>query len=1027
NKTSGIDIEDKAEKEKIYQKYLEAFKKGAYNYIKEDYDPYMKQMVPRKYFSGGFSADDEAALIEDGGVVDVRRGDAARRDQEEALAGGGSKVTVSAYLQQFVGGEGGAHANLNRSVEGVLDQIAAQLGISRGADGRYDFSGAVRVAAEGALRWEVDGSPDAGNMFINEQGKLVVIDPRFEGMDHAGLGTYGLMVFAANDAMRVHEETEQDFILNGLQRLEIIAATDVGTPAVRQKLRAHANWDGRAETRATALERQNTLVRLRHEAHDAASQAEARESGGRPYVPEELVLLSAPLREFDLMIAGGAGAPSTFKKDDLVEVILDGSTGTVLSVSSMSMGGQTIVMVEVDFTVGPKAGTKAKLMAAKLRIVGTGAAEADYTGVEPQLQGGKKDVLARAYRNLLLNEHVTQESRNRRDVLAKIGPQVEQFVRNRLRNQRIKIAIAPVGSSLNGYASATSDVEYMLYIVDGLGNEVLRYDRNDQEFLDIVAEVGRLLAAEGYEVDGQRDIAMEINNFSGLNQRMPELPDQAMSGGSLAIAEYFHPLFIPIVYGDGVLVARARYNLVNGIEEVDWQAIQELYWDRIARIVEDNVGTKPHLAEWLRAQGVDTGAVSAVRHFNEQRRRQVSLPGYSQTAQIALAGIIALARGTRRTGDEAILVADGGGDRWPTTTKVLSDSLNQNFAEADRAIQESRWADVRRHLDQAVETLARVDLTSGGVDGEEALVDLLNPEGRMPENIATVNSIIDGYFQHMSSEGGVPVWLASPFIYRVLLSRIRAFDSVAEAQPVLRNLLDRTVQSRAHLSRLGLNFDHLEPPRAVEISSGDEGRRSSESYSEYQNRMADKIQGLAQRLQTSVAIHVMPSQGVPSITESRFEANTYTVDPSRVKRMVTDRESALEFLEEFTRRFQSSLLSYGLQTKKGVASLPVALFIDKGDISQEDTLPQELFPNLHASLFFEGEGQFEGRLFGVVQWDFDTLDGINAQYLGQLLAERYIDLLLEIANRQSGGGVRAVSKDTALVGAGGEKTTQVVG
>ncbi|MCR4337743.1 MAG: hypothetical protein NUV91_08065, partial [Candidatus Omnitrophica bacterium] len=33
NKTSGIDIEDKAEKEKIYQKYLEAFKKGAYNYI----------------------------------------------------------------------------------------------------------------------------------------------------------------------------------------------------------------------------------------------------------------------------------------------------------------------------------------------------------------------------------------------------------------------------------------------------------------------------------------------------------------------------------------------------------------------------------------------------------------------------------------------------------------------------------------------------------------------------------------------------------------------------------------------------------------------------------------------------------------------------------------------------------------------------------------------------------------------------------------------------------------------------------
>ena len=39
--------------EKIYEKYLEAFKKGAYNYIKEDYDPATQQIVPRHYFSGG--------------------------------------------------------------------------------------------------------------------------------------------------------------------------------------------------------------------------------------------------------------------------------------------------------------------------------------------------------------------------------------------------------------------------------------------------------------------------------------------------------------------------------------------------------------------------------------------------------------------------------------------------------------------------------------------------------------------------------------------------------------------------------------------------------------------------------------------------------------------------------------------------------------------------------------------------------------------------------------------------------------
>ena len=41
--------------EYIYQQYLKAFKKGVYNYIKEDQDPLTQQVIPRKYFSGGVS------------------------------------------------------------------------------------------------------------------------------------------------------------------------------------------------------------------------------------------------------------------------------------------------------------------------------------------------------------------------------------------------------------------------------------------------------------------------------------------------------------------------------------------------------------------------------------------------------------------------------------------------------------------------------------------------------------------------------------------------------------------------------------------------------------------------------------------------------------------------------------------------------------------------------------------------------------------------------------------------------------
>lgn len=54
-KTAGIDVEDKDINKKIYQQYLEAFRKGVYNYIKEEVDPVGNGVVLRKYFSGGMN------------------------------------------------------------------------------------------------------------------------------------------------------------------------------------------------------------------------------------------------------------------------------------------------------------------------------------------------------------------------------------------------------------------------------------------------------------------------------------------------------------------------------------------------------------------------------------------------------------------------------------------------------------------------------------------------------------------------------------------------------------------------------------------------------------------------------------------------------------------------------------------------------------------------------------------------------------------------------------------------------------
>ncbi|OGX18454.1 MAG: phosphoglycerate kinase [Omnitrophica WOR_2 bacterium GWC2_45_7] len=53
SKTKGVDTKDKEVNQKIYNQYVEAFKKGVYDYIKEDYDSATQQVMARKYFSGG--------------------------------------------------------------------------------------------------------------------------------------------------------------------------------------------------------------------------------------------------------------------------------------------------------------------------------------------------------------------------------------------------------------------------------------------------------------------------------------------------------------------------------------------------------------------------------------------------------------------------------------------------------------------------------------------------------------------------------------------------------------------------------------------------------------------------------------------------------------------------------------------------------------------------------------------------------------------------------------------------------------
>src|SRR5208283_1942532 len=62
---AGVNIDDPQETRRIYQQYLKSYKKGVYNYIKEDIDLVTQETIPRKYFSGGivFKISDLAQIV----------------------------------------------------------------------------------------------------------------------------------------------------------------------------------------------------------------------------------------------------------------------------------------------------------------------------------------------------------------------------------------------------------------------------------------------------------------------------------------------------------------------------------------------------------------------------------------------------------------------------------------------------------------------------------------------------------------------------------------------------------------------------------------------------------------------------------------------------------------------------------------------------------------------------------------------------------------------------------------------------
>jgi len=124
NKINGIDIEDKAVTEKIYKRYVEAFEKGVYNYVKEDIvamedqqadtatpyapaegDRLTRKTIPRKYFSGGARGHmgrfSETGISNSPLILLSDKRSFVRAAVQDELLGAGVKQAASPVLSDF--------------------------------------------------------------------------------------------------------------------------------------------------------------------------------------------------------------------------------------------------------------------------------------------------------------------------------------------------------------------------------------------------------------------------------------------------------------------------------------------------------------------------------------------------------------------------------------------------------------------------------------------------------------------------------------------------------------------------------------------------------------------------------------------------------------------------------------------------------------------------------------------------------------------------------------------------------------
>ncbi|MDP8266336.1 MAG: hypothetical protein P9M07_05260 [Candidatus Aceula meridiana] len=237
-----------------------------------------------------------------------------------------------------------------------------------------------------------------------------------------------------------------------------------------------------------------------------------------------------------------------------------------------------------------------------------------------------------------------------------------------------------------------------------------------------------------------------------------------------------------------------------------------------------------------------------------------------------------------------------------------------------------------------------------------------------------------------------------------------------------------TFEAKKYLESLGMNFDLVGKQPTVDYFSPVSGVEVSADKM-FEERMVAKILELARILDKTIAIHVLAAERVARMTEFRHTGHAMIIKPGFLelikkkhneesKKRVplfegsisTEKEVAELFFKKFIKAV-SETFHYGYRIEDNEPSVPVTIFVDYDSGLKEQQLMTRddyLFPYTTFALDFEDSNQFQRRILNLIQWhsaeisvkDKDgVLKGRPYVVIDRLITERYLDALIEIANK----------------------------